>query len=367
MKRILLSYLKVIVTGTVLFACCTSLHTANGPGNGSETIAKIHGTVFLPGGVPADSARVILLRSNFNPLTDKEPSGDSVTFCDSQGHYELPVVLDSSTTYNLEIRSISKQHILTHSNISGHDTSLSFLNDTLTPPGAVTITLPTNLTPGKLFMPGSTVSTTVNQEDCNRGYAIFDSIPAGTAAPVIFAPASDQHSTQILQEPVTITSRSTTVCRNLTVYSDSQSIIVDSTVWVNCCSFRQDSTSPAYEGKWSYRFDYSIVEYYAGAGMNLDNWGRQPMWDLSNCHSIRFAFRGLATGHSMNIMLRDADSVKVNVTAGWGSSDTFTVVEVPLSYFEGINLHKIFEINFGVSGPYTGEGTVWIDDVEVIR
>lgn len=365
MKRFL--FLKVIIPVTSLLVCCSSLHTANGPGNGSETIAKIHGTVFLPGGVPADSARVELLRSSFNPLADKQPSGDSVTWCDSHGHYELPVVLDSSTTYNLEICSLTKRLSLTHSNISGKDTSLSFLNDTLTPPGAVTITLPANLSPGKLFMPGTTVTIAINQDDCYRGYAIFDSIPAGTSAPVVFAPTTDQQATKILQEAITITSRSTTVCRNLVVYSDSQSIITDTTIWVNCCSFKQDSTSPAYEGKWSYRFDYSIVNYYAGAGMNLDNWGRLPMWDLSSCHSIRFAFRGLSTGHSMNIMLRDADSAKTNVTVGWGPSDTFTVVEVPVTDFTNINLHKIFEINFGVSGPYTGDGTVWIDDVEIIR
>lgn len=358
---------NIVVAAAALFVQCSSLQTANGPGNGSETIAKIEGTVFLPGGKPADSARVVLLRLNYNPLVDKMPSGDSVTYCDSQGRYELPVILDTGKVYNLEISSLKEQLSLVHSKISGKDTILNFLNDTLAPSGAVTITLPAGLTSGTLFMPGSSRSITVNQEDFKRGYTLLDSIPAGTVAPVIFASAEDKNLTQILNDTVTVGSKSTIVCRNLMVYSDSQSIVTDTTVWVNCCSFKQDSVNPAHEGKWSYRFDYSIADYFAGAGMNLDNWGREPMWDLSLCRSIRFAFRGLATGHAMNILLRDADSAKVNLIVGWGPSDTFTVVDVPMSNFASVNLKKVFEINFGVSGPYEGTGTVWIDDVEVIR
>lgn len=365
MKRI--SFLKAIVPVIALFVYCSSLQTTNGPGNGSETIAKIHGTVFLPGGKPADSARVVLLRSNYNPLVDKQPSGDSVTYCDSHGRYDLFVTLDSSTNYNLQIVSIAQRLSLAHSKITGKDKTLSFLNDTLAPPGAVTITLPAGLTTGTIFIPGTTDSASISQQDVSRGYAIIDSIPAGTSAPLVFAPASDHNSTQILHDTITAVSKATTVCRNLVIYSDSLSIITDTTVWVNCCSFKQDSTSPAFEGKWSYRFDYSIENYFAGAGMNLDNWGRSPMWDFSHCRSIRFAYRGLATGHSINILLRDADSAKTIVTVGWGPSDTFTVVDVPMTSFSNVNLQKIFEINFGVSGPYSGDGTVWIDDVEVMK
>lgn len=363
----LIYLLSIIVSAAALLVQCSSLQTANGPGNGSETIAKIHGKVFLPDGKPADSAQVVLLRSNYDPLVDKKPSGDSVTYSDAHGRYELPVKLDLSKVYNLEISSLKERLSLAHSKISGKDTCLSFLNDTLAPPGAVTITLPAGQTSGTLYMSGSTRSITINQEDFKRGFTILDSIPAGTVAPVVFAFAADHNSTQVLNDTVTVVSKSTIVCRNLIIYSDSQSIITDSTVWVNCCSFKQDSVNPAFEGKWSYRFDYSIVDYFAGAGMNLDNWGRLPVWDLSHCRSIRFAFRGLEAGHSMNILLRDADSAKVIVTVGWGPSDTFTVVDVPMSRFSDVNLQKIFEINFGVSGPYEGTGTVWIDDVEVIR
>ena len=360
------SLLKAIAAAAAFIASCSPLQPVSERGNGSETIAKIHGAVFLPGGAPAESARVVLLRSGYNPLADRPPSGDSVTYSDPHGRYALPVTLDSNATYNLEIRSTEERLSLAHSQISGKSSTLSFLNDTLTPPGAVTITLPAGLPSGALFMPGSTRSVTISQEDRVRGYALFDSIPAGTTAPVIFAPAGSQDSARILQSAVTVVSQATTVCRNLVIYSDTQSIVTDTTVWVNCCSFKQDSVDPAFEGKWSYRFDYSIVNYYAGAGMNLDNWGRSPMWDFSGCRSVRFAFRGLATGHSINIMLRDADSAKATVTVGWGPSDTFTVVEVPLNNFTNVNLRKIFEITFGVSGPYSGTGTVWIDDVEVI-
>jgi hypothetical protein len=357
----------VIVSAAMLVVQCSPSQTATGPGNGSETIATIHGTVFLPGGEPADSACVVLLRSSYNPLVDKKPSGDSVIFADSNGRYVLTVVLDTAKVYNLEISSLKGLLRLAHSKISGKDTGLTFLNDTLGPPGAVTVTLPADLPAGMLFMPGSTRSIIINQEDRERGHILLDSVPAGTIAPVVFASTADPNSTQLLNDTVTVVSGSTIVCRDLMIYSDSQSIVTDSTVWVNCCSFGQDSVNPAFEGKRSYRFDYSIVNYFAGAGMNLDNWGRLPVWDFSNCSSIRFAYRGLEAGHSMNILLRDADSVKVNVTVGWGPSDTFTTVDVPMSGFSKIDLQRIFEINFGVSGPYEGTGTVWIDDVEVIH
>jgi len=360
------SLLNVIAAAAVFIVSCSPLQPVSELGNGSETIARVHGTAFLPGGAPAESARVVLLRSGYNPLTDRKPSGDSATYSDSHGRYALPVTLDSGATYNLEIRSAEERLSLTHSQISGKSSTLSFLNDTLAPPGAVTITLPAGLPSGALFMPGSTRSVAISQEDLIRGYALFDSIPAGTAAPVVFAPASSQDPTQILQSAVTVVSKATTVCRNLVIYSDAQSIITDTTVWVNCCSFKQDSVNPAFEGKWSYRFDYSIVNYFAGAGMNLDDWGRLPMWDFSRCRSVRFAYRGLSAGETMNIMLRDADSAKAIVTVGWGPSDTFTVADVPMNSFSNVNLQKIIEITFGVSGQYSGTGTVWIDDVEVI-
>jgi hypothetical protein len=360
------SLLKAIAVAAASIASCSLLQPVSELGNGSETIGKVQGVAYLPGGAPAESARVVLLRSNYDPITDRPPSGDSVTYSDSHGRYALPVTLDSGAAYNLEIRSAEERLSLAHSQISGKSSTPSFLNDTLAPPGAVTITLPAGLPSGALFMPGSTRSVAVSQEDLIRGYALFDSIPAGTSAPVVFAPSAAQGPTQILQSAVTVVSKATTVCRNLVIYSDTQSIVTDTTVWVNCCSFKQDSVNPAFEGKRSYRFDYSIVNYYAGAGMNLDNWGRSLMWDFSSSRSIRFAYRGLATGHSINIMLRDADSAKATVTAGWGPSDTFTVVEVPLNNFTNVNLRKIFEITFGVSGPYSGTGTVWIDDVEVI-
>lgn len=94
-----------------------------------------------------------------------------------------------------------------------------------------------------------------------------------------------------------------------------------------------------------------------------------PAWDLSNCSAINFAYRGLTDGYAFNILLRDIDSNKVSVTVG-GPSTEFTRVEVPLTSFKNtgsanIDLRKIFEINFGVSGRDTGSGTVWIDDVEV--
>lgn len=357
----------LIGLAALLTTCAVDPIAVDDPGNGSETIARVRGTLYLPGGMRADSARIALFRAEHNPATDMPPSGNWITFSDSLGNYSLNVKIAGSGKYTLELKSPKTGLSLAHSRLVFGDSALSFVNDTLSPPGAVMVRLPSGTQTGTLYIPGSSRFYTAGPSDSARGYAVLDSIPAGTVAPVLFAPTGAENRPKTLQDSVHVASGVVIACRDVVVYSDSSSVITDTTVWVNCCSFTQDSSSGAYEGTRAFRFDYKIANWFAGAGMNLNDWGRLPAWDFSHCRAISFAYRGMSDGHTFNLVVRDADpdSTKELITVG-GSSAEFTRIEVPLTRFSNINWHKVFEIGFGISGVFVDSGTVWIDDVRVL-
>jgi hypothetical protein len=343
---------------------CGDLVKVSG-GNGSETVASIHGRVVTPEGSSAQGAVVRLIANDFNPVAQGDVGLENQSIADSNGVFAFSTKIRNQSHYNLEIHYTKTGMSLMHADIGFKNDSAGFPTDTVRMPGAVLIRIPAGTSGGYVLMRGTTRTAFIDANAASRGTVLLDSIPTGCIAPIEYSSASNSPSTSLLSDTLTVISKNVNVRGNLVIYKDNQTLVTGT--WVNppACLFAEDSVSPAYEGSRSYRFDYvpDTTYSYAGAGFNLDTWWNGTTYDLSRSTKIHVAYKGLAANHGLYIQLRDYNAVSNNVFLG-GTSDTFVSGSLPLSAFTGVDLSQIREIIFGVSKVDTG-GTVWVDDVEV--
>lgn len=355
-----MTYLIVAVLGTVI--CCNS-PLSSGPGNGSETIAVIEGQLFTPEGVPVKGAEIRMINSDYIPdSTDQSLSENQITWSDTNGYYSLSSRINTLMHYNLQVDYKQQGLGIAHPFVTFTENKASFFNDTIREHGSLLLKLPSGISAGIIMIRGTTCKVTINEIDKKHGYIVFDSIPAGTRGQIEIVSNGDK---LVMSDTVTVISGAKTLLTSFIIYNDSISMVTDTSTWANCCSFTEDTLSPAFEGRKTYRFEYQITDWFAGAGMNLDDWNRKPPFDISKCKAVRFAYRGLASGHMLYLQLKEGETVSSAVECG-SASDIFATVEVPLSGFKDIDLSRFKEIVFGVSGSETGDGTVWIDAVEIV-
>lgn len=355
-----LTFLIIVILGTV--SRCNSPLSGD-PGNGSETIAVIEGQLFAPEGVPVKGAEIRMIHSDYIPdSTDQSLSANHITWSDTNGYYLLTSEIKTGQNYNIQVNYKQRGLGIAHPFVTFTGNKASFFNDTIREHGSLLVKLPSGITNGMIMMRGTTCQVAVNETEKKHGYIILDSIPAGTRGQIEVVSNGDK---QVLSDTVTVISGTKTLLTSFIIYSDSISLVTDTSIWANCCTLTEDTLSPAFEGKKTYRFEYQIIDWFAGAGMNLDDWNRISPFDISRCKSVRFAYRGLAPDHKLYLQLKEGENVSSAVECG-SASDIFATVEVPLSSFKDVDLSRFKEIVFGVSGSESGDGTVWIDAIEIV-
>lgn len=129
-------------------------------------------------------------------------------------------------------------------------------------------------------------------------------------------------------------------------------------------------TNTPYEGGQHYQFTYNFYEWWAGFGLNMDNWGTGAVRDFSGYSHIRLAYRGLSSGQSVTLRLRNGSTFSNEITVGTPAS-SYTVVDIPmLSLTAGTSLSAsaVREINISVTSATTsGSGTLYIDAIELVN
>jgi len=125
-----------------------------------------------------------------------------------------------------------------------------------------------------------------------------------------------------------------------------------------------------HEGARHYRFDYNFTDYWAGIGLNMDNWGGGPTRDFSAYTHLRIAYRGLSAGQNLIIRLRNGGDFGNTVTIGPAVAN-YAVVELSLfSLTAGTNVsaNAVREINISIeSTAQSGSGTAYIDAIELVN
>jgi endoglucanase len=130
------------------------------------------------------------------------------------------------------------------------------------------------------------------------------------------------------------------------------------------------TTNSPYEGTKHYQFGYSFTDWWAGIGLNMDNWGSSPARNLSGYSHLRLAYRGLSAGQSLVIRLRNGSNYGNEIQIG-GSTSAYTVVDLSmlsLTVGTSVSASAVREINISVSSnTQTGNGTFYLDAIELIN
>jgi endoglucanase len=116
-------------------------------------------------------------------------------------------------------------------------------------------------------------------------------------------------------------------------------------------------SSGGQEGSEHYRYNYVLSNWWDGIGFNF------PAQNVSQYENLILAINGPSSAsNNIVVSMSDADEVFVDYTVS--RTTEYTLIEIPLSDFEGSNdLTTINHIMISVSGTQTGTGTFYIDNI----
>lgn len=156
------------------------------------------------------------------------------------------------------------------------------------------------------------------------------------------------------------------------IYKDVQTLITGT--WSGAgaggtATFAEVTGQTPFEGTKHYRFDYNFVQWWAGVGLNMDNWGASTARNFSGFSHLRIAYRGLSAGQTITITLRNGSNYGNTVEVGTSNS-TYAVVDIPiisLTAGSPVIAAAVREIDLSISSPaQAGNGIVFFDALELV-
>lgn len=157
------------------------------------------------------------------------------------------------------------------------------------------------------------------------------------------------------------------------IYNDTQTLITgtwDDAGTGGSAILSEVTGETPHEGTKHYKFVYSFTNWWAGVGLNMDNWGNSGARNLSGYTHLRIAYRGLSSGQTLTIQLRNGANFGNQVDIG-GTAGSYTVVDIAMSALTAngnVNANAIREIDLGVSSStQSGSGTVYFDAIELVN
>jgi endoglucanase len=153
------------------------------------------------------------------------------------------------------------------------------------------------------------------------------------------------------------------------IYKDSHTDITGT--WNGNGTLSEVTSSNPYEGAHHYQFAYNFTGYWAGFGLNMNNWGNTAPLNFNGYSHLRLAYRGLSSTQVLKIQLRSLNDVFGNNVEVGGASGSYTVVEIPINALTqgtNVDLAAIMEIDMSVSDNMAnGSGVVYIDAIELVN
>jgi hypothetical protein len=154
-------------------------------GGGTEWEAKVIGLVRDSSGGPLANARVLLLPSMYNPVSEPAIPDSLTDTTDNSGHYSIAVT--DTGIYSIEVAGIDKGYrsLVPGVKVSRDDTVLVH-NAVARLPGTINVTLPSNVdsTNGYFYIPGTTMYALLSNVS---GTVLLDSVPAGVSVSIYYA------------------------------------------------------------------------------------------------------------------------------------------------------------------------------------
>ncbi len=158
------------------------------------------------------------------------------------------------------------------------------------------------------------------------------------------------------------------------VYKDVSSLITGTWSAPNNASesarLEEVNVDNPFEGNWHYRLTYHFQQWWAGIGLNMDNWGASPARDFSGYTHLRLAYRGLSPGQQLVIQLRQGNQYGNQIVLG-EYADDYRVVEVSMLALTAngqVQDNAISEILLSIfSSTQQGSGSVFFDAIELVN
>ena len=214
---------------------------------------------------------------------------------------------------------------------------------------------------------GSSVSMTALG---GNNYTFSYSAPAGIASGIKNIPAiatDDQGNTLAINIPVNIQS----ALIYTAIYTDASSMVCGGCTYGSNGILTQESNNGAYEGVQDFLFNYTVAGYYAGFGLNIANWTPSSAVDFSSYDSLQIALKGpIGAGTGFTVKLSNYSTPSTNVSSSAfqiSTKSNYTLVKIPISAFTGVDLTKIYQLDFAVTGAQTGTGHLQVDDIQLIK
>ncbi len=155
------------------------------------------------------------------------------------------------------------------------------------------------------------------------------------------------------------------------IYTDAQTWITGT--WANgaggTATIQEVMEQNPYEGNAHLQFDYNFTEWWAGCGLNLDNWGSSAARDFSGYSHLRIAYRGLGEADTIGLRLKDVNTSGNDVVLG-GKTLTYISLDIPISALIGgtsVNINEITEIEFFIGGAASANEQVFIDNIRLVN
>ncbi len=154
------------------------------------------------------------------------------------------------------------------------------------------------------------------------------------------------------------------------IYNDATTLITGT--WASAGSngtanIQEVTTASPYEGTKHYKLDYNYSNWWAGFGLNMDNWGSGPARNFSGYNYLRLAYRGMISGQTLSIQLRNGSNFGNQVTVG-STDPNYALVTIPISALvqgSSVNASAVTEIILSVGAVQNASGTVYIDAIEL--
>lgn len=156
------------------------------------------------------------------------------------------------------------------------------------------------------------------------------------------------------------------------IFNDANESMITGT-WQTNGTLTKITNAAQCEGVRHYSFTYSASDWWAGIGLNMNNWATSPgvKYNFSSYSHIRITYKGMSGAQKLAIKLRNnyASNFTNELEVG-GAVANCTTVEIPLaSLVSGANfdLTSVTEINFSIVGVQVFSGTVIIDDIRLVN
>lgn len=134
--------------------------------------------------------------------------------------------------------------------------------------------------------------------------------------------------------------------------------------WTGNGDLEETSEGGPFNGSTHYRFIYDYDGFWAGFGLNMDNWGNSPAYDFSEYTHIYIAYKELNNNQTFRLQLRSGDNEGPSFDLG-GMNTAYQVIKIPLILLSGgLDMTEITELIFSIGGDFPeGNGTVYVDAI----